>query len=210
MDFKYISLRFFSIIKNLSRISNINKSVIRGKYTRIYSIYSVENSYIGDYSYVGPSSKIMNTRIGKFCSIGPNFHTDLGIHPTTGLSTSPMFYSTRKQNGITLTNKDLCAELGSVIIGNDVFIGANVSILPGVNIGDGAIIGTGAVVTKDIPPYAIAVGVPAKVIKYRFSDDHIKDLLEIKWWNFEEKQLKDIVTFFDDIDGFIKHIKSKS
>lgn len=75
-------------------------------------------------------------------------------------------------------------------IGNDVWIGRDVTILPSVNIGDGAVIGTGAVVNRDIPPYAIAVGVPAKVIKYRFTPDEIEKLLKIKWWNWTDEQIK--------------------
>ena len=85
-----------------------------------------------------------------------------------------------------------------------MFIGANVTILDGVTIGDGAIIGAGAVVAKDIPPYAIAGGVPAKVIKYRFTPEQIEKLLQIQWWNFQEADLQDIEKYYSDIDDFIK------
>ena len=115
-----------------------------------------------------------------------------------------MFYSTRRQNGITLTDKDKMIERKEIAIGNDVFIGANVTILDGITIGDGAIIGAGAVVSKDIPAYAIAVGCPIKIKKYRFNDDQIAALKRIQWWNFEAEQLQDVERMFWNIDEFIK------
>lgn len=159
--------------------------------------------YVDNYSYVDQNSFISNTSIGKFCSIGPNFFCGWGIHPTNGISTAPMFYSTKKQNGFTLSSTDKIEERKPIIIGNDVFIGANVTVLDGVKIGDGAIIGAGAVVSKDIPAYSIAVGSPIKVVKKRFSDTQIDALLKIQWWNFDEENLKDIESLFFDIDTFI-------
>lgn len=79
----------------------------------------------------------------------------------------------------------------------------NVTILDGVKIGDGAIIGAGAVVSKDIPPYAIAVGSPIQIIRYRFSEDQISKLLKIEWWNFDEEQLKSVEKMFFNVDEFI-------
>ncbi|RRN76434.1 CatB-related O-acetyltransferase, partial [Pseudoxanthomonas sp. SGD-10] len=155
-------------------------------------------------SYIATNAVISQTSIGKYCSIGPNFICGWGIHPTNGLSTSPMFYSTKKQNGFSLSKTDKIEERKQIKIGNDVFIGMNVTILDGVTIGDGAVIGAGAVVSKDIPPYAIAVGSPIQIKKYRFNQDTINALLEIKWWNFEEEdKLKDIEKYFFDIDAFI-------
>src|SRR5690606_30914049 len=113
--------------------------------------HRISHSKIGDYSYVAVNSRISQTQIGKFCSIGPNFFCGWGIHPIDGLSTSPMFYSTLKQNGLTLSDTDKIKERKPIVIGNDVFIGANVIILDGIEIGDGAIIGAGAIVSKNIP-----------------------------------------------------------
>lgn len=89
------------------------------------------------------------------------------------------------------------------MIGNDVFIGANVTILDGVTIGDGAVIGAGAVVSKDIPPYAIAVGSPIHIIRYRFDQETIDKLHRIQWWDFDESQLQDVEKMFFNIDEFI-------
>lgn len=163
----------------------------------------IYESHIGAYTYVANYSFISQTDIGKFCSIGPNLLCGWGIHPTNGISTSPMFYSTRKQNGCSLTNEDKVVERKRITIGNDVFIGANVTILDGVTIGDGAVIGAGAVVSKDIPPYAVAVGVPIRIIRYRFSEKQIAALLRIRWWDRDEECLQDVSDSFFDIDAFI-------
>ena len=96
-----------------------------------------------------------------------------------------------------------------IVIGNDVFIGANVTVLDGVTIGDGAVIGAGAVVSKDIPPYAVAVGCPIRIIRYRFDDDQIETLRKLNWWNFDDDDLKDVERFFFDIDGFIQRQNTK-
>jgi len=171
---------------------------------KIASPAHISNSSIGKYTYISLNSWISLTEIGKFCSVGPNFLCGWGIHPTNGISTSPMFYSTLKQNGTTFSAENKIQERKPIIIGNDVFIGANVTVLDGVVIGDGAIIGAGAVVSKDIPPYAIAVGCPIKIIKYRFNIEQIESLQKIEWWNFTDEKLKDIERMFFDINKFIK------
>lgn len=174
-----------------------------GKSAKIYRPSHIKNSKIGDYTYISTNATISMTHIGKFCSIGPNFFCGWGIHPTSGISTSPMFYSIRRQNGFALTDKDKIEERKIITIGNDVYIGANVTILDGVTIGDGAVIGAGAVVSKDIPAYAIAVGCPVKIIKYRFNDDQIAALERIQWWNFSEDKLQDVEKMFFDVDEYI-------
>ena len=114
-----------------------------------------------------------------------------------------MFYSTRKQNGYTLSKEDKIEERKPIVIGNDVFIGANVIVLDGVTIGNGAVIGAGAVVSKDIPPYAIVVGCPIKIIKYRFNDEIINKLESIQWWNDDANQVLIEKNFFD-VENFIE------
>ena len=174
-----------------------------GDNTRVYPPFFLHHVQLGDYSYIARNSRISNCEIGKFSSIGPNFCCGLGMHPTNGISTSPMFYSTAKQNGVTLCKENKVHENAMTHIGNDVFIGANVTVLDGVTIGDGAVIGAGAVVTKDIPPYAIAVGVPATVKKYRFDDETIDQLLEKQWWNGSVDRLQEVERNFWDISRFL-------
>lgn len=164
----------------------------------------VTSSNIGDYTYIARNSVISFTKIGKFCSIGPNFVCGYGIHPTNGISTAPMFYSSKKQNGVTFSSKDKIIERKPILIGNDVFIGANVTVLDGVTIGDGAIIGAGAVVSKDIPPYAVAIGCPIVIKRYRMSESQIESMLRIKWWDWPQSKLKEIEEMFFDIEKFIK------
>lgn len=176
---------------------------------KIQSPSHISESSIGAYSYISQNAYISYASIGKFCSIGPNLICGWGIHPTDGISTSPMFYSTLKQNGTTLADYNKIEERKLITIGNDVFIGANVTILDGVTIGDGAIIGAGAVVSKDIPPYAIAVGVPIHIVRYRFSDEQISKLEQIQWWNFSEEKLKDIEQMFFDVNKFIDKYTKK-
>lgn len=171
---------------------------------RIYPPYFLHQVEIGDYSYVAKNSNITNCTIGKFSSIGPNFCCGLGIHPTNGITTAPMFYSPSKANGSTLVSSPQIEESKETIIGNDVFIGANVTALDGVTIGDGAIIGAGAVVSKDIPPYAIAVGCPIRIIKYRMTEEQIAAMQRIQWWNWDDERLQDVERMFEDIDGFIE------
>lgn len=180
---------------------------ILGKSTSVVAPFFLRDVRLGDFSYIAKNSNVSHCKIGKFCSIGPNFCCGLGIHPTKGISTAPMFYSTARQNGITLSKENKVEESKQTVIGNDVFIGANVTALDGVIIGDGAIIGAGAVVTRDIPPYAIAVGVPAKVVKYRFDETTIKELLENQWWNGDDEVLKQVEHDFWDVDEFLKRTK---
>ena len=179
------------------------RNVHKGKYVVVEPVVHLDNAELGDYTYVSYNGQISFTTIGKFCSIGPNVWCGWGIHPVNGLSTASMFYSQNKLNGVTLSKDTKITERKRITIGNDVFIGANVTILDGVTIGDGAVIGAGAVVSKDIPPYAVAVGVPIRIIRYRFSEKQIAALLRIRWWDRDEECLQDVSDSFFDIDAFI-------
>jgi acetyltransferase-like isoleucine patch superfamily enzyme len=198
LQFIEYSDSYYNTISN-SKISNTSK---------LYPIYKIFNSTVGDYTYISKNSFITETHIGKFCSIGPNLVCGWGVHPTNSLSSSPMFYSTKKQNGFTLSIHDKIKERKTITIGNDVYIGMNVSILDGVKIGDGAIIGAGAVVSKDIPPYAIAIGCPIKIVKFRFDDSTIEKLMKIEWWNWNLDKLSEIEKYFENVDDFIKKYNS--
>ncbi len=130
--------------------------------------------------------------IGKFCSIacGAKFLFNSANHNMSSLSTYPFPLFFEKWN----LNKENVTESwnnkGNIVVGNDVWIGYEAVIMAGVTIGDGAIIGTRAVVTKDVPPYTIVGGIPAKIIRKRFSDEIISKLLEIKWWDWEKNRIQ--------------------
>jgi acetyltransferase-like isoleucine patch superfamily enzyme len=128
--------------------------------------------------------------VGSFCSIGPGTTIGgLGAHPLNMISTNPVFYSTLRQCGMTFSDADYFTEMKSVVLGNDVWVGANALILGGVTVGHGAVIAAGAVVTKDVPDYSVVGGVPAKVIKYRFTAEEIALLLKLQWWALPDSVL---------------------
>ena len=162
---------------------------------------SVLNSKIGRYTYIGRNNGITNAKIGSFCSLGSFVTVGGGVHPLDRLSTSPLFYDKGNiwhlKTFIAHDNKEV--EQLLTIIGNDVWIGDYSYIKAGVVVGDGAIIGAGAVVTKDVPPYSIVGGVPAKVIRYRFSRETIDKLMELRWWEKDEEWLKRNVSEFSKI-----------
>ena len=173
---------------------------------------SIVNSYIDDFSYINSNSNITNATIGKFCSIGPNVQIVIGTHPTSFVSTHPAFYANSKSLK-TFSDKVYIEEYKNVKIGNDVWIAEGVLIPGGVTIGNGAVITARAVVTKDIEPYSIVGGVPAKHIKYRFDKEIINQINQSEWWNWDEKIFIESYKNFHDPVSFIQsepYIKQKN
>jgi virginiamycin A acetyltransferase len=160
---------------------------------RIYSSY--HNIRIGLYSYGGCFSAdniLPGTEIGRYCSFARNVYVYTRNHPYNHKSTHPFFYNSQ----LNLVGKNLIPT-SKVVIGNDVWIGMNAIILPSVTrIGDGAVIGAGSIVTKEVPPYAIVAGNPARIIKYRFDQDKIEQLLQSKWWDESIDDLKGMIGSF--------------
>lgn len=158
-----------------------------GIHSHLFPKCIINHCHIGNYTYIGKNSLIQNTTIGNYCSISHDFNCGLGNHPLDLFSTSPIFY--RKKNPLKLQlveENSQFQEYKSINIGHDVWIGARVTILDGVNIGNGAVIATGAVVTKDVPPYAIVGGIPARIIKYRDIKERLNDP---DWWNKTPQQI---------------------
>ena len=157
---------------------------------------------IDAYTYINSYTEVSSGLIGKFCSIAGFCMIGSNNHPTDWISTSPNLYSIIEMIG----NKGYCEIKNAPIIGNDVWIGAHSVILKGVIVGDGAIVAAGSNVTKDIPPYAIVGGVPAKIIKYRFGKETIDKLLTIKWWNKNEKELPDFKNVIEKEREFYRYL----
>lgn len=174
---------------------SINDNVKIEKGVRLFSRVLVNNSEIDTFSYVGYNSIIQNTTIGKFCSIANDVKIGLGNHPLEYFTTSPLFYTkVNPFNFKLIDNLNRFQEYIPVNIGHDVWIGANAIILDGISVGNGAVIAAGSVVTKDVPSYAIVGGVPAKIIKYRFTQNKIDKLLESKWWEYSIEEIKSQIT----------------
>ncbi|MEI7497652.1 MAG: CatB-related O-acetyltransferase [Candidatus Falkowbacteria bacterium] len=163
------------------------------------------NVNMGKYSYLAGESYLFNCSVGRFCSIGQGVTIGLFSHPVREfVSTHPAFYSVSGQSQAVFADKNIFSESIKTTVGNDVWIGQNALIKSGVTIGDGAIIGAGAVVVKDVMPYEIVGGVPAKSIRFRFNDDDIAYLLKFKWWNKDEQWLKENWKLFSNITEFKK------
>ena len=142
---------------------------------------------IGDWSYINSGTIVASGRIGRFCSIGSYSQIGMADHPIEFLSTSPLLYGPRNVfgDGSHWEHYGAPPEVGS-----DVWIGAQVFVRQGVTVGHGAVIGAGSIVVKDIPPYAIAAGAPARVLRYRFSPATVERLLDQRWWNLPVSELR--------------------
>jgi acetyltransferase-like isoleucine patch superfamily enzyme len=179
-----------------------------GLYNTIHNNILVDTK-LGDFSYIAKNTEVYNAKIGKFSSIGPDCKIGLSIHPVKDfVSLHPAFYSTCRQFQKSFSDKKYFNDdIKETSIGNDVWIGANVLIAGGVKIGHGAIVGMGAVVVKDVPPYSIVGGVPAKIIRFRFNSDQIEQLLKIQWWDIPTEMLKKQFKEFHNINNFLKVFK---
>ena len=156
--------------------------------------------HLPGYSYIIKPFRMENpnTRIGRYVSIAHNVQLGLAQHPLDVLSTSPKIYGKTKR----FVQEGRMVE--PIIIDNDIWIGASVIVLNGVHIGPGAVVAAGAVVTKDVPPYAIVGGVPARVIRYRFEPKVIKELLASQWWNLPDNEVQKLP--FDDVSACLKQL----
>jgi acetyltransferase-like isoleucine patch superfamily enzyme len=165
------------------------------------------NSSIGDYSYIARNCFITKTDIGKYCSISDNCVIGFAAHPLDWVSTSSVFHA-----GGNVLKKNFSLHpfksMRQTVVQNDVWIGLNAIIADGIVIGNGAVIAAGAVVTRDVPPYAIVGGVPAKLIRYRFTEEMRNALIQSQWWEWDEDTLVNQAAFFNKTDKFIERVRA--
>lgn len=201
MNIKY----FFSKLIKKMHIPAIKNSKLH-KNSKVCSSSLVVNSKISRYSYVGNNCTIINTEIESFCSIADNCIIGGASHPIDWVSTSPVFHSGRNILRKNFSNHNF-GTTKTTIIGNDVWIGNNCLIKSGVNIATGAIIGMGTVLTKDVGPYEIWGGNPAKMIRKRFEDHVINELIKDKWWKKNVNELEQDSELFNDVNKYLYSIK---
>jgi len=204
--FRHVLIRFGAIAAYRSTFEGRNSvgfnSVFRGRMGF--------GSFIGDNSFISAS-------VGRYCSISSNVIVIISKHPLNYISTHPSFYGYGKvsTDGLVFSDKaSYCPHIHCdsgypVDIGNDVWIGIRATIMPGIKIGDGAVIGASSLVTKDVPPYAIVGGVPARIIRYRFSPSTISQLESFRWWERSPDWIKTHSEEFKSEDAFL-HLLSET
>lgn len=195
-----ISYLFSKLIKKIHlpaiKNSNIDKT------SKICSGAHIVETLLDRYSYVGNYCTVINSEIGKFCSIADNCIIGGARHPINWVSTSPVFHKGKNILRKNFSRHEFEAT-ARTFIGNDVWIGNNCLIKSGVTIGNGAVIGMGSVVTKNVGSYEIWAGNPAKLIRMRFDLDTIKILNELQWWDFDDTKIFKLAKDFPDVKNFI-------
>ena len=197
--FSYVKFKIF----NPKRIKNTRF----GKKTFIGNGSHVVNSELGDFSYIAYNTKCYNTRIGNYCSIGSDCVIGGAEHPLTSISSSPVFYDKKNPCKVYFGNWKWDSFSKETIIGNDVWIGDHSLIKAGLSIGNGSVVGMGSVVTKNIPPYEVWAGNPAKFIKRRFNEEIVADLMNSNWWVKEPDD--NLIKYINDSKGYISCISKK-
>ena len=202
MNLSYIYGKFF---KKVLRGKCVINSQIH-KTAKINSGSTIVDSTIGRYSYTCYDDEIVNCEIGQFCSISDEVVIGGAEHPMDWVSTSPVFQNVKHSGPKKKFARFEFEGIKRTFIGNDVWIGKRAIIKAGVLIGDGAIIGSGSVVTKDVPPYAVVGGVPAKILKYRFDEKTIAELMRVQWWNLSDDEIEKYAQYIKEPEVFVTEL----
>lgn len=179
-----------------------------GRYTEVGARTSVIETEMGDYSYVVNDSDIIYAVIGKFCSLAAQVRINPGNHPMWRASQAHFSYRASRYWPDAADEADFFAwrRAHPVTIGHDVWIGHGAIVLPGRSVGTGAVIAAGAVVTRDVAPYTIVAGVPARPLRQRFPDDVARRLIALAWWNWDHDRLRAALDDFRklDVEAFLR------
>lgn len=201
MDLIVLSARYEHL--RLGYMSHVSHSILN-PYVRLGSNVLIMHSRIGSYSYIGEGTRISRAIMGRFCSIAPGCRIGLPAHPTRSfVSTHPAFRDVGHLQ-YSFVDRTIFDPYGRVDIGSDVWIGENALVLDGVTIGNGAIVGAGAVVVKSVPDFAVVGGVPARLIRYRFTPPEINWLNTLCWWDKDETWLRQHSGAFLNIDDLMR------
>lgn len=201
--------------KRGSRIADtasvLDNAQIEGPVDLAHGVTVYKDTFIGAYSYLNVAAVLYaNSRLGRFCSVGRYCELGLAKHPTDSLSTHPFQYGglafPADADYTALRNAQWTSH-EPTIIGADVWIGAKAGVVSGVKVGHGAVIGAGAIVTRDVPPYAIVGGAPARLIRMRFADPQIERLLNLQWWDMPLEQLRDLP--FQNIEACLEVLEQR-
>ncbi len=203
MKFVNCCIHLYSkVFKKLRGHSIVNSDVHLT--AKIESGTSLINSSIGKYSFSGYDCTFINCSIGSFCSIASRVTIGGARHPIHFASTSPCFLEYEDSIAKKFSRHEYDWSAGQTTIGNDVWIGENVLIKSGITIGDGAVVGMGSVVTKDIPPYHIVAGNPARLIRLRFDQKIIDGLIKLQWWAMPDDELEQIALDFTNPEKLLR------
>lgn len=194
------------LLKKFRASAVVNSRIHRT--SKVESGSQIVNTTFNRYSFCGYDCEIINCDIGSFCSIANNVIIGGARHPLEWVAMSPVFYEGRDSVKAKFS-KHKREAIQKTVIGHDVWIGGNAIIKQGVKIGIGAVVGMGSVVTKNIEPYSIVAGCPAKLIRKRFDDNIINKLLEIKWWDFDEIRLTKYAKYFTNPQDFIREVEKE-
>lgn len=203
---KLIEYYWSKFLKKIRLRALVNVSLGHG--TKVCAGTQLVNVTVGKYSDIGYDCIIVNTDIGSFCSIGANVIIGGAAHTINWVSTSTVF-NENKDHLPTKFSKHKFSLDSSTKLGNDIWIGNNVLIKANLTIGDGAIIGMGSVVTKDVGPFEIWAGNPAKLIRKRFDNERIEFLLKSEWWSWPDNKIKRYASSFNDVESFISRLRNE-
>jgi acetyltransferase-like isoleucine patch superfamily enzyme len=178
-----------------------------GDYSVLFRNVRLTGSSLGAYSYVQENSALYRTEVGPFCSIAAGVTIGLMNHPISMVSTSPVFYDNTQPLPRFFSSQDMHPQKPpKTVIEADVWIGEGAKIMAGVRVGVGSVIGAGAVVTRDIPPYTVAAGIPCRPIKDRFPESVRSRMLDTRWWELGDKVLVTLAPYFADPEKFLSAI----